>query len=230
MIQNLLDFLPLLILSPALLTLVSEADAGRVWKRRSRRCAVLLAGHHRQDRQGRGMPASCSVGEDSIRQALDEARRIVMAGASRHAGATTESHAGVCLRGHHAVNSGWTVTVFNPSPDRDGDPAGQSARPPRGGRDSSIRLDDVLRDGSEALGTWSSSIGKVVVNRIPSGSGAGCRRGGHLPGHHEDQSMEERIRREIYSQGHVAKFVFEDLHGNSAALRGRSRLPSGMRG
>jgi transcriptional regulator with PAS, ATPase and Fis domain len=86
----------------------------------------------------------------------------------------------------------------------------------------SIRLDDVLRGGSEALGDLVEfDRAKVVVNRIP------IRVGGQVVGAvatFQDitkiQSMEERIRREIYSQGHVAKFAFEDLHGNSAALRG----------
>jgi transcriptional regulator with PAS, ATPase and Fis domain len=62
---------------------------------------------------------------------------------------------------------------------------------------------------------------KVVVNRIPT------RVGGNVVGAvatFQDitkiQSMEERIRREIYSQGHVARFAFEDIQGNSARLHG----------
>ena len=58
-----------------------------------------------------------------------------------------------------------------------------------------------------------------MVNRIP------IRVGGEVVGAvatFQDitkiQSMEERIRREIYSQGHVAKFSFVDIYGSSPPL------------
>ena len=83
-----------------------------------------------------------------------------------------------------------------------------------------ISFKGVLQSGSRDIGEIVDfGHSKVVVNRVP------IRVGGEVVGAvatFQDitkiQSMEERIRREIYSKGHVVKFGFGNIHGSSPAL------------
>jgi transcriptional regulator with PAS, ATPase and Fis domain len=85
----------------------------------------------------------------------------------------------------------------------------------------SLSFADALQSGSQDIGEIVDfRHSKVMVNRIP------IRVGGEIVGAvatFQDitkiQSMEERIRREIYSQGHTAKFNFGDILGASPTLR-----------
>ncbi|MCX5733382.1 MAG: sigma 54-interacting transcriptional regulator [candidate division NC10 bacterium] len=225
MIQNLLDFLPLLSLPLACHALTSEEDAPRrVEEAIVAGAQVLLGGAITvKIARDRGVPGvMLQSGEESIRQALEEARRIVYA---RRIEARRSNELKAMLEyayeGIIAINSEGRVTVFNP--------IAQSVTSIRqekalGGLADevipSIRLTDVLRSGTENLGEIVDfDRAKVVVNRIP------IRVGGEIVGAvatFQDitkiQSMEERIRREIYSQGHVAKFTFGDICGSSPAL------------
>jgi transcriptional regulator with PAS, ATPase and Fis domain len=225
MIQNLLDFLPLLSLPLRCYTLTAEEDAPhRVEEAIVAGAHVLLGGAITvKIARDRGVPGVLlQSGEESIRQALEEARRIVSA---RRIEARRSNELKAMLEyayeGIIAINSEGRVTVFNP--------IAQSVTSIRqekalGGLADevipSIRLTDVLRSGSENLGEIVEfDRAKVVMNRIP------IRVGGEVVGAvatFQDitriQSMEERIRREIYSQGHVAKFDFGGICGSSPAL------------
>lgn len=225
MIQHLLDFLPVLSLPLRCYTMTSEDEAPRRVEEAIAAGAQVLLGGAITVRiaRDRGLPGVLlQSGEESIRLALDEARRIVSA---RRLEARRSNEFKAILEyayeGIIAINSEGRVTVFNP--------VAQSVTSIRqekalGGLAEevipSIRLTDVLRSGS---GTLSEIVEfgrtKVVVNRIP------IRVGGKVVGAvatfqeiTKIQSMEERIRREIYSQGHVAKFAFSDICGASPPL------------
>jgi PAS domain S-box-containing protein len=225
MIRNLLDFLPLLSLPLSCYPLASEEEApGRVEEAIAAGAQVLLGGAITvRIARDRGLPGVLlQSGEESIRQALEEARRLVYA---RRIEARRSNELKAMLEyayeGILAINSEGRVTVFNPVAQS---VTGVRQQEALGGLAEevipSIRLTEVLRSGSEALGEIVDfDRAKVVVNRVP------IRVGGEIVGAvatFQDatkiQSMEERIRRALYSQGHVAKFTFEDICGGSPAL------------
>jgi PAS domain S-box-containing protein len=226
MIQNLLDFLPLLSLPLRCYTLTSEGDApGRVDEAIAAGAQVLLGGAITvKIARDRDLPGVLlQSGEESIRQALEEARRIVSA---RRLEARRSNELKAMLdyayEGIIAINSEGRVTVFNPvaravTGVRDKEVLGQQADQVL----RSIRLMETLRHGREVLREIVDfGRAKVVVNRIP------IRVEGEVVGAvatFQDvtkiQAMEEQIRREMYNQGHVAKFTFRDLCCSSHLLR-----------
>jgi len=225
MIQNLLDFLPFLNLNLTCYGLTSEEDAPRLVEEAIGGGAQVLLGGAITAKiaRDRGFPVVLlGSGEASIRLAIEEAQRIVYA---RRIEVQRSNELKAMLEyayeGIIAINSEGRVTIFNP--------VAQSVTGIRHeealGRLAdhvipSISFTDVLESGSEDIGEIVDfGRAKVMVNRIP------IRVGGEVLGAvatFQDitkiQSMEERIRREIYSQGHVAKFSFSDIYGNSPAL------------
>jgi transcriptional regulator, propionate catabolism operon regulatory protein len=225
MIQNLLDFLPILNLNLTYRSLASEEDApGQVAKVIEDGAQVVLGGAiTAKIAQDHGLPAVLlRSGEISIRMALAEAQRIVSA---RRIEARRSNELKAILEYAHegiiAVNSEARVTVFNPVAQS---VTGLPQEEALGGLADqiipSISFLDVLRSGSQEIGEIVDlGQSKVMVNRIP------IRVGGSVVGAvatFQDitniQLMEERIRREIYSQGHVAKFNFGDIWGSSSTL------------
>lgn len=226
MIQHLLDFLPLLSLPLRCYTLGSEEEAaGRAEEALAAGAQVLLGGAITvRIARERGVPGVLlPSGEASVRQALEEARRIVYA---RRLEARRSNELAAMLEyayeGIVAVNSQGRVTVCNPVAQS---LAGVSQRQALGSSADqvlpAIRLRELLQGGREALGEIVDlDRVKVVVNRVP------IRVGGEVVGAvatFQDigriQWMEERIRRQLYSQGHVAKLGFDDILGESPALR-----------
>jgi PAS domain S-box-containing protein len=225
MIQNLLDFLPFLNLKLTCHRLASEEDASRLVEEAIVDGAQVLLGGAITAKiaRDRSLPfVLLRSGEASIRLALEEAQRIVY-------GRRIEAHRSNELKamleyayeGIIAINSEGRVTIFNPvaqavtgirQEEALGGPADQVI--------PSISFRDVLQSGSQDIGEIVDfGHSKVIVNRIP------IRVAGEVAGAvatFQDitkiQSLEERIRREIYSQGHVAKFSFGDIHGSSPAL------------
>ena len=162
------------------------------------------------------------TGESSIRQAFEEAQRIVYARkleASR--GNELKAILEYSYEGIVAVNSSEYITVFNPVAQS---VTGLSQEQALGQLSNkvipSIRLTEVLEGGNEDIGQiMDFGRSKVMINRIP------IRVSGEIVGAvatFQDvtriQSLETRIRREIYSKGHVAKFSLEDIRGSSPVL------------
>jgi PAS domain S-box-containing protein len=225
MIQNLLDFLPFLNLNLTCHRLASEEDAPRLVEEAIGDGAQVLLGGAITVKiaRDRGLPTVLlGSGETSIRLALEEAQRIVYA---RRIEVQRSNELKAMLEyayeGIIAINSEGRVTIFNPvaqsvtgirQEEALGSPADQVI--------PLISFTDILQSGNQDIGEIVDfGHSKVMVNRIP------IRVGGEVVGAvatFQDitkiQSMEERIRREIYSQGHVAKFSFGDIYGSSPAL------------
>ena len=226
MIQNLLDFQPFLRLAVTCYPLAAEGDAPRLVEEAVRAGAEVLLGGAITVRTARDRSLRAvflQSGETSIRLALEEAQRIVYA---RRIEAQRRNELEAMLEyayeGIIAINKEGRLTVFNPvaravtgirGKEILGQYADQVLR--------SIRLMETLRHGREVLREI-VDVGhaKVLVNRIP------IRVEGDVVGAvatfqeiTKIQAMEEHIRREIYNQGHVAKFTFEDLCGSSHVLR-----------
>ncbi len=225
MIENLHDFLPFLKLNLALHNLSSEEDAPRLVEKAIRDGAQVVLGGAITTRiaRERGVPAVLlGSGEASIRLALEEARRIVYA---RRLEARRSNELKAMLdytyEGIIAVDREGKITIFNPVAqavtgirleDALGSPA-ERVLP-------AISFREALRSGSRGIGEFVDlGNSRILVNRIP------IRVRGEVVGAvatFQDvtkiQSMEEQVRREIYSQGHVAKFRFEDIYGSSTQL------------
>lgn len=225
MIQNLLDFLPFLNLNLTCHSLASEEDASRlVEKAIGGGAQVLLGGAiTAKIARTRGLPfILLRSGEASIQLALEEAQRIVYARRIEvHRSNELKAMLEYAYEGMIAINSEGKVTIFNPvaqsvtgirQEEALGSPADQVI--------PLISFRDILQSGSQDIGEIVDfGHSKVMVNRIP------IRVGGEVVGAvatFQDitkiQSMEERIRREIYSQGHAAKFSFGDIYGSSPSL------------
>ena len=225
MVQNLLDFESFLNVDLFYYRLDSESDAPILVKTAvSDGAQVILGGAlTTQSAKCLGLPTVLlRTGESSIRQALEEAQRIVYA---RKLEARRANELKAILQyayeGIIAINSSGHVMVFNPVAQS---VTGLSEEQTLGQLASkvipSIRLNEVLEDGNELVGQiMDFGRSKVMINRIP------IRVSGEIVGAlatFQDvtriQSLETRIRREIYSKGHVAKFSLEDIRGTSPVL------------
>jgi PAS domain S-box-containing protein len=225
MIQNLLDFLPFLNLNLTCHSLDSEGDASRLVEEAIGGGAQVLLGGAITAKIARdqGLPfVLLRSGEASIQLALEEAQRILYARRIEvHRSNELKAMLEYAYEGIIAINSEGKVTIFNPvaqsvtgirQEEALGSPADQVI--------PLISFTDILQSGSQDIGEIVDfGHSKVMVNRIP------IRVGGKVVGAvaiFQDvtkiQSMEERIRREIYSQGHVAKFGFGDIYGSSPSL------------
>lgn len=225
MVQNLLDFEPFLNLRLSCYRLNSEKDAPSLVKAAIAEGAQVILGGAitTQIARSLGLPTVLlRTGESSIRQAFEEAQRIVYA---RKLEARRGNELTAILEyaydGIVAVNSGGRVTVFNPVAQS---VTGLLQEQAMGHLSNevipSIRLTEVLESGNEDIGQIVDfGRSKVMVNLIP------IRVGGEIVGAvatFQDvtriQSMEARIRREIYSKGHVAKSSLADIRGRSPIL------------
>jgi len=226
MIQDLLDFIPFLNLRLTSYTLASEEDAPPlVAKAITAGAQVVIGGAiTRKIARERGLPAVLlRSGEASIRLALEEAQRIVYARRlEAHRANELKAMLEYAYEGIIAINREGRVTVFNPvAQSMTGIPQQEAMGRPVDQVIPSLSFADVLQSGSQDIGEIVNfRHSKVMVNRIP------IRVSGEIVGAvatFQDitkiQSMEERIRREIYSQGHVAKFIFDDIMGDSPTLK-----------
>jgi PAS domain S-box-containing protein len=225
MIQNLYDFLPFLNLNLICHSVASEEDAPRLVEKAIGDGAQVILGGAITSKlaRDRGVPAILlRSGEASIRLALEEAQRIVYARRLEvHRSNELKAMLEYSYEGIIAIDREGKVTIFNPvaqsvtgirREEALGSPADQVI--PR------IHFKGVLQSGRRDIGEIVDfGQSKVVVNRIP------IRVGGEIVGAvatFQDitkiQSMEERIRREIYSKGHAAKFRFVDIYGSSTLL------------
>jgi len=225
MVQNLLDFEPFLNVNLFYYQLDSESDAPILVRTAIADGAQVILGGAltTQSVKSLGVPAVLlRTGESSIRQALEEAQRIVYA---RKLEARRANELKAILQyayeGIIAINSSGHVMVFNPVAQS---VTGLSEEQALGQLASkvipSIRLNEILEGGNEHVGQiMDFGRSKVMINRIP------IHVGGEIVGAlatFQDvtriQSLETRIRREIYSKGHVAKFCLEDIRGTSPVL------------
>ena len=225
MIQDLLAFLPFLDIKLTSYTLSSEEDALPLVTKAIEAGAQVLIGGAISVRiaRSRGLPAVLlRSGEASILLALEEAKRIVYARRlEAHRSNELKAMLEYAYEGIIAVNSEGRVTVFNPvAQSMTGIRQEEVLGRPAGRVVPSISFEEVMQSGSQDIGEIVDfGLSKAMMNRIP------IRVGGEVVGAvatFQDvtriQSMEERIRREIYSQGHVAKFSFDDICGSSPAL------------
>ncbi len=225
MIANLYDFLPFLNLKLACHDLASERDAPRVVEKAIREGAQVILGGAITTRiaREREVPAVLlGSGEGSIKLALEEAKRIVYA-RRLEARRTNELKAMLdyTYEGIIAVDREGKITIFNPvAQSVTGIPLEEALGSPAERVIPSISFTDALRNGSQDIGGFVDlGQSKILVNRIP------IRVRGEVVGAvatFQDitkiQSMEEQVRREVYSQGHVAKFRFMDIYGSSPQL------------
>lgn len=225
MVQNLLDFEPFLNLRLSCYRLDSETEAPRLVETAIAEGAQVVLGGAitTQIVKRLGLPTVLlHTGEASIRQAFEEAQRIVYARKlEARRGNELKAILEYAYEGIVAVNSSGKVTVFNPvAQSLMNLSQEQVLGQPSKEIIPSIRLNEVLESGNEDIGQIADfGRSKVMVNRIP------IRVGGDIVGAvatFQDvtriQSMEARIRREIYSKGHVAKFSLTDIHGRSPVL------------
>ena len=225
MIKNLYDFLPFLNLNLVCHTLASEGDAPRlVEKAIGDGTQVILGGAiTTKIARDRGFPTILlESGEESVRLALEEARRIVYARKLEvHRSNELKAMLEYAYDGIIAIDREGKVTVFNPvAQSVTGIRQEEALGSPADRVIPLISFKGVLQSGSRDIGEIVDfGHSKVMVNRVP------IRVGGEVVGAvatFQDitkiQSMEERIRREIYTQGHVVKFGFGNIHGSSPAL------------
>ncbi|MDP1990521.1 MAG: sigma 54-interacting transcriptional regulator [Syntrophales bacterium] len=225
MLQNLLDFEPFLNVRLSCYRLDIEKDVENLIKAAVAEGAQVILGGAvtTQAAKSLGLPAVLlRTGESSIRQAYEEAQRIVYA---RKLEASRSNELKAILEysyeGIIAVNSNDYITVFNPVAQS---VTGLSQEQALGQLSNkvipSICLTEALEGGNEDIGQIIDfGRSKVMINRIP------IRVSGEIVGAvatFQDvtriQSLETRIRREIYSKGHVAKFSLEDIRGSSSVL------------
>ncbi len=224
MIQNLFDFLPFLNVRLSFHTFNSEEEAPSVIRTAIAQGAqIILGGAITVKIAGDfGFPAVLMrSGESAIRTAYEEAQRIVYA---RRLEARRSSELKAMLdyaEGIIAVNSR-DFTVFNPAAETvTGVQASVALGRPAQEKVPFIHFEEILKSGIEDIGQITDcGQSKVMMNRIP------VRVQGQIVGAIATfqnitriQSMEARIRKEIYSQGHVAKFSFQDILGRSPALQ-----------
>ncbi len=225
MIQNLLDFEPFLNLSLTCYQLESEEEAPIVVKTAITKGAQVVLGGATaiQGAKGLGLPTVLlRTGESSIRQAFEEAQRIVYARKlEARRGNELKAILDYAYEGIVAVNSSGRITVFNPVAQS---VTGLSQEHALGQRSDEVippfRLTEVLESGNDNIGQiMDLGRSKVMVNRIPiSVSGEIVGAVATFQDVTRIQSMEARIRREIYSKGHVAKFSLGDIRGGSPVL------------
>lgn len=225
MVQNLLDFEPFLNISLTCYQLESEDEAPIVIKTAiAKGTQVVLGGATTiQSAKELGLPAVLlRTGESSIRQAFEEAQRIVYARKlEARRGSELRAILDYAYEGIVAVNSSGRITVFNPVAQS---VTGLSQEQALGHRSDEViqafQLTEVLESGSDNIGQiMDLGRSRVMVNRIP------INVRGEIVGAvatFQDvtriQSMEARIRREIYSKGHVVRFSLEDIRGESPIL------------
>ena len=225
MIQNLYDFLPFLNLNLVCHSVSSEEDAPRLVEKAIRDGAQVILGGAITSKiaRDRGIPTiRMGSGEASIRLALEEAQRIVYARRLEvHRSNELKAMLEYTYEGIIAVDRDGKVTIINPAAQsvtgiRQEEALGRPAEQVI----PSIGFTDILQSGSQKIGEFVDlGHSRIMVSRIP------IRVGGEVAGAvatFQDitkiQSMEETIRREIYSQGHVAKFSFGDIYGGSPTL------------
>lgn len=226
MIQELLDFLPFLNLRLTSYALTSEENAPPLVAEAITAGAQVVIGGAITTKiaRERGLPAVLlRSGEGSIRLALEEAQRIVYARRlEAHRANELKAMLEYAYEGIIAINREGRVTVFNPvAQSMTGIPQQEAMGRPVDQVIPSLSFAHVLQSGGQDIGEIVNfRHAKVMVNRIP------IRVSGEIVGAvatFQDitkiQSMEERIRREIYSQGHAAKFTFGDIRGASPALK-----------
>ena len=226
MIQNLFDFVPFLNLRLKFYTFDSEEEASAVIQTAITDGAHIVMGGAITFKIAKelGFPAVLMrSGETSIHAAYEQAQRLVYA---RRLEARRSSELKAMLEYAHegiiAVNSEGRITVFNPVAES---VTGVRAKEALGSlleeKVPLIRFDDILQSGNEDIGQIIDfGQSKAMMNRIP------VRVQGQIVGAIATfqnitriQSMEARIRKEVYSQGHAAKFTFRDILGCSPALQ-----------
>lgn len=225
MIQNLLDFLPFLNLNLSCYGLSSEEDAPHLIKEAIIKGAQVLLGGAITVKIARhlGFPVVLlRSGEESIRLALEEANRIVYARRiEAHRSNELKAMLEYAYEGIIAINHEGVITIFNPfAQSATGITEKEAIGRPISHILPSIRLTDVLESGSEDIGEIIHfGPTQVILSRIP------IRVNGKVAGAiatFQDvtriQSMEAKIRREIFSRGHFAKFNFNDIYGSSPPL------------
>jgi PAS domain S-box-containing protein len=225
MIQNLLDFLPFLKPDLRCYKLTSQEAAREAVEEAIRDGAQVLLGGVITTilARERGLPAVLLRSRESaLYQAFEEARRIAYA--RRLEGRRSNQIKAIveyAYEGIVAVDREGKVTVFNPVAQqltdiRQEEAIGQA----QAAVVPSLALMETLASGLEDVGQV-VDLGrtKVIVSRVP------IRVNGEIEGAvatFQDvtriQSMEQRIRQEIHSKGHVAKFTFRDIRCESRSL------------
>lgn len=164
-----------------------------------------------------------SSGKEAVFEAISEAKTVVLARwreierAERLRAILSAVYSGVV-----AVDATGAVTVFNPAAERI---TGLNARDVIGKHVTEVipntRLHLVLERREPELGQIQKlGYATIITNRLPivvNGEVMGA------VASFEDvtkiQKLEETIRHELYSRGHVAKYTFDDIVGRSRAIR-----------
>ena len=227
MIQHLKDFLPFLNLDITCYELSTESKTDYVVDLAIRNGMNVLLGGVSTSRtaQERGVPTVLiESGETALRFALEEAKRIAYA--RRLESRRTEELRAIleyAYEGIVAVNAAGKVTLLNPvARSITGGGSLIAAGRPAAEVIPELDLDETLRSGTEEIGKlFQLGKSKVMVSKVPirvDGKVAGA-----VATLHDVtliQEMEQRIRKEIYQKGHVAKFTFDDMvAGDSTMLR-----------
>ena len=171
----------------------------------------------------RGVPAALlPCGPDSFKLAFQEAQRIVYARrlekqqAEEFKAILDYAHEGIV-----AVNREGRITVFNPVTERlTGVQASEALGKPVRDVIPEARLTEALASGRQELSEM-VSLGRaeVLVSRVPimvDGQITGVV--GTLQDVSRILKAESKIRQEAYRKGHVARFRFPDLRGESPGL------------
>ncbi|MDF1536838.1 MAG: sigma 54-interacting transcriptional regulator [bacterium] len=180
----------------------------------------------------RGIPAVLlQCGPNSFRLAVQEAQRIVDARwlekqqAEEFKAILDYAHEGIV-----AINREGRITVFNPVTERlTGVHAGDALGRPARDVIPEARLTEALASGRQELSEM-VSLGKtdMLVSRVPimvDGQIMGVV--GTLQDVTRIIRAESKIRQEANRKGHVARFRFSDLRGESPALMEAVRLAKG---
>jgi len=226
MMLDLEAFAPLLDLDICCFTLQSEEDTGEAVDRAIAAGADVVLGGVITTRHARakGIPAVLlRSGQAAFLQAFREAERVAYARrlekerAEQFKAILDYAHEGIA-----AVDREGRLTVFNRAAER---LSGVKALEALGQEATAILpcapLAAVLASGKQQVNELLDlGQAKVLMNCVP------IRVGNEVTGAlatFQDvtriQQMEAKIRREIYSKGHVAKFSFRDIKGESPALK-----------
>lgn len=170
-----------------------------------------------------GMRAvTLTTSREAVAQALEEAHRVVQVRKAERARAEQlRTILDFSYEGIVAIDGQGIITVFNPVAERImGVRRGQVVGRPAAEVIPNTRLPEVLHSGQAELEEIQDLDGvKIVTNRVPisvdghiQGVVATFQEVKHL------QSMEQNVRRKLASRGHVARYSFEDILGDSEAI------------
>ena len=166
-------------------------------------------------------------GKDSVLQVIKQAKRVVCARRlEKQRAEEFKAILDYAYGGIVAVNNKGHITVFNTEAERiTGIKVKDALGKPMNKVFPQIRVTEALENNKEELNEL-IDVGqaKVLISRVPiEVNGAIMGMVATFQDVTYIQKVEKKIRRDIYSKGHVARFSFKDIIGTSSAIKATIR-------